>query len=976
MNDFWNNVLKDKISGKPNNAAWEDLSKVASFRPIIYIGAGGFGCAVLRKLKADIDELIPEQTIKDGFAFIGLDTHPRDRNDILTDVEYTSLSVGVNPNDVARDPAFSPYLGWFRELAGGWNAPPIYAANKVRAVGKFAFLFPPTLNSFYQNLEASYKKIQTLRKNFGTNIFPKIYIVSSLAGGTGSGLLVDLIVIIKEFLSSKGGEKHLIQAIVATPEALEGEASATNYPDFYANTYSALKEMCHFINGNEEFVSYGIAGAGLDRLKVNSKHKPLCIYLLTDTNKGGKVIVNTLPELGSLIESYLLFEIQTPLNTKDGGAKVQDRENPDSDNVGHGDMLRTFSSIGVIRFGLPYEQIADAFCYSIIRRAIIDELSGSFNVEDVAGWIISQKLAEIEIDQLQDELKKDKHGHPIRILLDVEGDLTDHNRAELGKACNTLQTGKFLTIAETIKPIIENNGANHLANAQQNLQTKFEKIIQDNSLGAALSFARLLGDQLKKHKEILTQELDENRKILEKSEQKVKQCIANVSDTATSGIWGRKGRIQCAVTSFGGDLEASLKQQVIVWAEEEAIKIYSGLLTYCEKLINDWKAVEDAFGSRLQNVEDTIRDIITRINSMAEINKRSLGNRFSIINFSDVRPLYHEYFNEAAEATVALRARKDWREKSLIKDTLTKDKDWFPKAMSVIFDEVNDKINNLDIIKVIERFYPEGKKRDELMTTIIALGSPLYPRDENKSENLYETARVVAIHPDNKEKFWEIFARYKPQGEGLSDAYFSSKHEAIIYTVEHGYTAHSLSRMNNYKAHYDRLLKKRQKLTAEKRAFRPIHAWAGADEWDDLMPKPPGEDESHKLFIVGRAFNYLYPDAKNNQSFIYNKGNNYYLLSGKDGRQEKMGISLETAVDNFNDNPEWQQKIRQDIDNKIEAMGKTAIKKRIEKEYLSVLAAEIEGSENGREKERSTILHALKSQLMKFIERDLKERKV
>ena len=43
MNDFWDEVLKDKIAKKPINLAWEDLSKEASFRPIIYIGAGGLG---------------------------------------------------------------------------------------------------------------------------------------------------------------------------------------------------------------------------------------------------------------------------------------------------------------------------------------------------------------------------------------------------------------------------------------------------------------------------------------------------------------------------------------------------------------------------------------------------------------------------------------------------------------------------------------------------------------------------------------------------------------------------------------------------------------------------------------------------------------------------------------------------------------------------------------------------------------------
>ena len=975
MNDFWDDVLKDKLANKPINAAWEDLSKEASFRPIIYIGAGGFGCSIIRDLKADIDKLIPDQTIKDGFAFIGLDTHPREQNDILTEVEYAALSVGVQPNNVAKDPAFSPYLGWFRELAGSWNAKPIYAANKVRAVGRFAFLFTPSLNTFYTNMRSALHRINGFRQNFGINVFPKVYVISSLAGGTGSGLFIDLLVIARSILSSELGEQYLLQAILATPEALEGEAPATDYADFYANTYASLKELHHLLSGKEEFVSYGISGAGLDHLKVNSQYMPHNIFLITDSNKEGKAIVNTLPELGAMVRSYLLFEIQTPLKTTGGGAKVQDGENPDFDDVGNGDMPRIFSSIGVVRFGVPYEQIADLFTYSIIRRAINDELSKTYNISDTERWIVCKGLAEVETDQLQEALKKDKEGHVIRIPLDVEGDLTDQNRAELGKSCKSLQASKFRAINETIKPLIENNAAVHLTKAEQNLRADFEEIIKNNSIGAALSFARSLNDVLKKQRETLTQELDAGHKILEKAENKVKDGISNVSDAAASGFWGRKGRIQCAVTSFGGDLEALLNQQIVVWSREEGIKLYNSLLVHCDKLISDWKVVEDTFLSRLENIKAAIIDLVTKINTMAEINKRSDGNRFSIINFSNVKDLYSEFFSNEVESTIALRARNDWRDKSLLNDTFTKDKDWFPKAMSAITDEVHDKIKGLDIMSAIERFYPEGKDRDTLMTSVMALGSPLYPLDQSKQDALYKTDRVVAVHPSVRVKFNELFSRYKPAKEGLSEAYFSTTHEVIVYTITHGYTGHSLARMNNYKAHYDRLHQKYVKFSAEKRSFRPIHAWVGADDWDDLMPKPPGEEESYILFVVGRAFNYLYPDT-NKKSFIYNKGNNYYLLSEKDGKPEKLGNSLETAIENFSDNPEWQQKIKQEIEAKVEGMGKAAIRTRVESEYIPVVDAEIESSEKGRERDRLKILRKLRALLVKFVETDLKERKL
>lgn len=982
MSEFWKDILGDELKAKPLNQAWEDLSKEASFRPIIYIGIGGFGCNVVRKLKADIDALIPEQAIKDGFAFIGLDTHPRERNDVLTESEYVALSIGVQPNNVAKDPSFSNYLGWFREIAGNWNAKPIYAANKVRAVGRFAFLFPPSLSAFYENMRAALRRVRDFRENFGIRAFPKVYVVSSLAGGTGSGMLIDLFIIVKSFLSSELGENFLLQAMLATPEALEGEVNATDYPDFYANTYASLKEMFHFIRGGEEFASYGIPGAGLDRLRVNSQHMPHNIFLVTDSNTDGKIIVKTLPDLGAMVKSYLLFEVQTPLETREGRPKVQDGENPSYDDTGRGDMPRVFSSIGVVRFGLPYEQIEELFSSSIMRRAIADELSGSYDIHDADIWIVSNCLAEVGSDQLQESIRKDKDGHVIRIPLDVEGDLSDKERTELGKICAALKGEKSRSIDETKKPVIENNAIAIREKAQAALQGTFEEILKGRSLGSAMAFIRTIEDVLKKHNAELLQELDDNRKKLQKADQKVNQAVSNVMEGAGSGFWGRKGRIKAAINSFGGDLEAYLNQQVVVWSEEEGIKLYKNLLSYCDDLINRWKGTEDMFRSRLGFVDNRLGDLIIEINGMSEINKRGDGNRFSLVDFSSVKELYDEFFGEEAETAIASHTRKAWRESGILLDTVSKDSEWISKALDGITDETKNRLQGLNIMRIIERFYPEGRKRDELMTAVMALGAPLYPLDQSKLENQYKVDRVIAVNPTVRTAFHDLFGRYMSAQEGMSLAYFSTPHEVIVYTIAHGYTGHSLTRINTYKSHYDRLQGKYEKFLDEGKSHRPIHAWAGTAEWEDLLPLPPGEEESHKLFAVGRAFNYLFPpeegktDDKKNQSFIYNKGNNYYLILDTGGKPEKIGNSLDTAVAGFEDNPDWQKRIKEQVESKIEELGKSKVRNRIETEYIPVIESEIENSEKGRENERVKTLRELRKVLSKFIERDLRERKV
>src|SRR5689334_8844872 len=85
------------------------LEDVASFRPTFYIGLGGFGCTVIRRLKDRIRTNFPEHL--DGFAFLGLDTHQLPPNDVLTRNEYVPLSLRVSPRAVA--PQFPEQLGWF-----------------------------------------------------------------------------------------------------------------------------------------------------------------------------------------------------------------------------------------------------------------------------------------------------------------------------------------------------------------------------------------------------------------------------------------------------------------------------------------------------------------------------------------------------------------------------------------------------------------------------------------------------------------------------------------------------------------------------------------------------------------------------------------------------------------------------------------------------------------------------------------------
>jgi hypothetical protein len=279
---------------------------------------------------------------------------------------------------------------------GKFEVRSINAANKVRPVGRLSFLYPPTLNAYYDKLQTAVHQARRVRDRFGATAIPKVYVVSSLAGGTGSGMFIDLFAITSHLLQSELSTGFIMQALLATPDALIGEKiSADDKSDFYANTYAALKEMLNFIMGNQEIVSYGIAGTQMDRFKVSKLSMPHNIFLLTDSNSAGKVLINSFKDLGELVRSYLLFEILTPLVTEEGQPKVHDGENPSYDDVGHGNMPRALSSIGVVRFGLPYNHVEDLFVSLVLHRSLEDELREEGSLTDAENWIADKGVAEV-----------------------------------------------------------------------------------------------------------------------------------------------------------------------------------------------------------------------------------------------------------------------------------------------------------------------------------------------------------------------------------------------------------------------------------------------------------------------------------------------------------------------------------------------------------------------------------------------------
>lgn len=956
----------------------EPVRRVASLRPTLYIGLGGFGCTVLRRLKTEINDLIPEHA--NGFAYLGMDTHPQPLTDVLTLNEYVPLSVGINPSEAAR--AQPRFLGWYRELVGAYQARNIQAgADKVKAVGRLAFRHQATFQQLLDKLASAMDTLARFRDNFAPGAPMKVYVISTLAGGTGAGCLLDVLAVVGKFFRDAVGADFPYQAIVVTPDVLQGEAPLGHMPEFCANTYATLKEIHSFLSSdNQVIVDYD--EGRFQRVRLDRVLLPDPIHFIGDKNEAGTAVVSKIEELADIVVSYLLSEIQTPMEDQSGQPKVQDMENVYVGDLGQDGMPRAFSSFGVVRTGFPADVVEHLFMLRLVQATLDAELHeppDMFN--EVSNWLDAHNVKEAGTDQLQDQIKHEVGTDLLKVSVDVKGTVLQpgFRYDKLVAESKKFQQKMEKALHDEKKKIIEQRGKLVIERLMAKLQETFDTLVRQNNLGNALTFLQRLEEALKHHQGALKGEITDSRTVLNKQLAETELSLQAL-EKAVQGFWGRGRRVEEVISDFDARLESLLTKQVDVWVKEKADEVYAKLLETCKALKDQWTPIVNALKGHRTNMGAMITKIELLIEHMADIGKRGPGNRFSLINSKQANLLYDEIIKPDQFAAIQ-RIRTHWLQNRHLTDTKSNSEQWLNSvAQHIIENELEQKLRSLNFTSVLERFYTSDNDKRKLFQNLQSLSSPLFWLDPNRREPNYDSYWIIAVHPDQKAEFSRRYETYLP-GQGRIFAYFDSPHEVILYQLKFGYTVHSYRGLRIYEAEYKRLQEMYREGKAKKRGVRPIHCWVEAEEWEDLIPSREAE-EAGKWFILGRAFSYLFPTPgaaspsdRKNVAFLYARGSNYYLQISEDQKPELVGKGLAEAVRNFSERADWQQTLRNRIEDKIAEVGEQAVRDRLESEYLPILKGEIETAERNpdpRERERAEVLRKLLSALRKYIEGELR----
>lgn len=219
--------------------------------PTIMIGLGGIGSEIVEKveIKTQNKDCSYKKYVRDNIQFVLMDTDENSMRERRRN-GYQGYMVSL-----AGDVSIGKCLEWDEDARKDWYpGDNIFklksiaeGAGQVRSISRLAFHRAIRVGALKPLFEAIEMLFRQSENNTGQEL--KIVLVSTLAGGTGSGVVLPLAMHLKEYMKKTySGSGVKINACLILPDVLESLKSTNNERDnLFSNGYAALKEISYFM---------------------------------------------------------------------------------------------------------------------------------------------------------------------------------------------------------------------------------------------------------------------------------------------------------------------------------------------------------------------------------------------------------------------------------------------------------------------------------------------------------------------------------------------------------------------------------------------------------------------------------------------------------------------------------------------------------------------------------------------------------
>ncbi|HJT33005.1 MAG TPA: tubulin-like doman-containing protein, partial [Pirellulales bacterium] len=335
-------------------------------RPTLFIGLGGAAAQVLRPLRRRLHQRFGDRQSIPSFRFLLLDTDSTalrdaeqgDEGEVLESDETVYLPLR-KPADYRA--ASDQLLSW---LSRRWlyNIPRSLHTEGLRPLGRLAFVdhAETIVERIRQTLvEAVQPEAEaTSASTIGTGLrdaSPRVFIISSISGGTGGGMLLDVAYAVRQLLTTLDFDPDGVCGIML--HATFNKSSANDLRK--ANAYATLTELNHFMQGGGAYRAGPTEILPVGELSEAPFGDAYLIDLGDDLQQADfQAAVET-------VAHYLYLDAATAFGAALDCCRRLSHQPHDGHDV---PRLRTFGlfSIGCDKYAVASAQ-AEAFCHRLVQ---------------------------------------------------------------------------------------------------------------------------------------------------------------------------------------------------------------------------------------------------------------------------------------------------------------------------------------------------------------------------------------------------------------------------------------------------------------------------------------------------------------------------------------------------------------------------------------------------------------------------------
>lgn len=553
------------------------------FRPTVVIGLGGTGHGAILKLKRRF--INAYGSVPPIIRFLSIDTTENvEHSEHSDDGRVVTLEPGSERHVISVANPGSYVNGTYDYIENWWPPNiPVQAINagagQVRARGRLA-LFARSKNIFaavnkaiddvrqIKNQKLAYREEFRVSDRGGV----EVYIVSSLAGGTGSGTFLDLAFITRSFLDSLSN----ITGVLVLPRVFKDLAGVALVKP---NAYGALKEIERFfkMDAKDTFsINYGT-----NEIEVTRPPFDL-LYLMDSVNELGNVVKET-RELLELISHGLYIQIGSQIGV--------DADNTVDNIKTHLAVANTiqgrspnYCSFGVASLALPVREYETMKIHDA-RKLLSDELlngviSDAELENDVVRFITDNKLREDDADDLIDALSEREGGGTLRFPMPLGQIKYDRTAAATLKQLQDTHVSKAERL---IAQGIDANYKTILEATVRAIDQWWEQVInRTNGLNYAQRFAEKLNAKLEWYQRMMDNEAKTETERLKSLNF---DAYEEQAKEAGNAFLSRANKVRAACENYKGMVDRQIDILLQAARRQKAAELYGALRSYLEKSV-------------------------------------------------------------------------------------------------------------------------------------------------------------------------------------------------------------------------------------------------------------------------------------------------------------------------------------------------------------------------------------------------------